>query len=571
LRGGSRLQQHHLDTDAKSFLAITNVLPTPLNPSTVAAYTAAGFWGEETIYGLTSRQARTTPGAFAVRDRYRRLTYAELVEGADRLAGSLAGHGVRPGECVAVWLPSRRETAIALLACSRNGYVCCPSLHRDHRVGEVVALVDRMRAAAVIAEPGYGADAGRRDLFAELDGRGFLRWAHRVGPAETVTAPFGELTCPTAHTPVSSDPNQVMYLPFTSGTTGEPKGVMHSDNTLLATARMMARDWALERKVLYTLSPLSHNLGLGALITALAGGGELVVHDLPRGRSLLDRLQETGAHFLFGVPTHAIDLLSEVHARGVERLAAVRGFRISGAAAPPQLIRQLMSHGVVPQSGYGMTETCSHQYTMPNDPPERIAETSGRACEGFEIRIWRQEDPDIEAASGEIGQIGSRGASLMLGYFEDSAATEAAFNRQGWFMTGDLGWVDEQGYLRVVGRQKDIIIRGGRNIYPARIEALALRHTAVERAAAFPVTDQRLGERVCLAIVARESEPVAPETILQHLDLAGLSRYDMPEFILALDEMPVTASGKVVKRELARRVEDGRLRPVPVRFRPPPH
>jgi acyl-CoA synthetase (AMP-forming)/AMP-acid ligase II len=189
-----------------------------------------------------------------------------------------------------------------------------------------------------------------------------------------------------------------MYLPFTSGTTGEPKGVMHSDNTLLATARMMARDWALDRTVLYTLSPLSHNLGLGALITALVGGGELVVHDLPRGHSLLDRLEETGAGFLFGVPTHAIDLQSEMRARGVQRLAGVRGFRISGAAAPPQIVSELMSRGVVPQSGYGMTETCSHQYTMPDDPPERIVETCGRACEGFEVRIWRQDDPSSRAA-----------------------------------------------------------------------------------------------------------------------------------------------------------------------------
>jgi acyl-CoA synthetase (AMP-forming)/AMP-acid ligase II len=545
------------------------VLATRLNSSTLAAYIAAGFWGEETIYRLAARQARTTSGAFAVRDRHRRLAYPALVDAADRLAAGLAGHGIRPGQPVAVWLPSRVETAVALLACSRNGYVCCPSLHRDHTVGEVVALVDRMGAAAVIAQPGYGADADRHDLFAELAGRDFLRCIYRVGPADAAAVPFGEITGSAAQTPASNDPNQVVYLPFTSGTTGEPKGVMHSDNTLLATARMMARDWALERRVLYTLSPLSHNLGLGALITALAGGGELVVHDLPRGHSLLDRLEATDANFLFGVPTHAIDLLSELRARGVQRLAAVRGFRISGATAPSQVISELMSHGIVAQSGYGMTETCSHQYTLPDDPPERIVDTCGRACEGFQVRIWRQDDPDVEAAPGEIGEIGSRGASLMLGYFEDPAATEAAFNAHGWFMTGDLGWIDEQGYLRVVGRQKDVIIRGGRNIYPARIEALALRHSAVETAAAFPVADPRLGERVCLAVVARDNMQVEPEAILGHLDIAGLSKYDMPEFILPLAEMPVTASGKVIKRELVRRVKEGRLRLLPARCRPP--
>jgi acyl-CoA synthetase (AMP-forming)/AMP-acid ligase II len=546
---------------------MTGPLLTLLNAPTLAAYTAAGYWGDETLYALALRHARATPEAFAVRDRHRRLTYRALVTAVDRLAAELAGHGLRPGERVAVWLPSRVETAIALLACSRNGYVCCPSLHRDHTVAEIVALIDRMRAAALIAMPGWGADADRHDVFAELEGRDFLRWTCRVGRDEA--APFADLSGAGIAFPASHDANQITYLPFTSGTTGTPKGVLHSDNTLLATARMMARDWRLEGAVLYTLSPLSHNLGLGAFITALCGGGELVVHDLPRGHSLVDRLSETGAAFLFGVPTHAVDLLAEMRARGVRRLGAVRGFRISGAAAPAQLVAELLGHGVVPQSGYGMTETCSHQYTLPDDPPERIALTCGRACDGYEIRIWRQDDPDVEAAPGEVGEIGGRGASLMLGYFDDQGATEAAFNREGWFMTGDLGRIDERGYLRITGRKKDVIIRGGRNIHAAPIEALALRHAAVERAAAFPVADLRLGERVCLALVPRPGTALDPQAILQHLDRVGLSRYDMPEFILPLAELPLTASGKVLKRELVRRVAEGRAQPIEVRFRLP--
>jgi len=545
---------------------MTQSILTLLTAPMVARYTAAGYWGEETIYHLVAQHARETPNAFAVRDRHRRLTYADLTAAADRLAAHLAGQSVRPGQRVAVWLPSRVETVIALLACSRNGYVCCPSLHRDHSVADIAALVDRMRAAAVIGQPGYGADAGRRDIFTGLADRSFLRCALRIGPADAV--PFADLPGPARGTEASADPNQIMYLPFTSGTTGEPKGVLHSDNTLLATARAMARDWRLQRSVLYTLSPLSHNLGLGALITAVASGGELVVHDLPRGESLVDRLRETGAEFLFGVPTHAIDLLAELRARGTDRLGAVRGFRISGAAAPAAVVTELMRYGIVPQSGYGMTETCSHQYTLPDDPPERIVETCGHACDGYEIRIFRQDDPDTEAAPGEIGEIGGRGASLMLGYFDDQHATEAAFNAGGWFMTGDLGRLDEAGYLRIAGRKKDLIIRGGRNIHPARVEALAMRHAAIEKAAAFAVADERLGERVCLAVVTRGDEQLAPEAVLDHLDAAGLSRYDMPEFILPVSDMPLTPSGKLLKRELVRRVAEGQLRPLPVRVRP---
>ena len=542
---------------------MTGALLTLLNGPSLAAYTAAGFWGGETLYAIAARWARTTPDSFAVRDRCRRLTYAELVAAADRLAAGLAGRGIRPGQRVAVWLPSRIETAIVLLACSRNGYVCCPSLHRSHTAAEVVALVDRMRAAAVIADPGFGADAGRHDIFAELAGRDFLRCGHRIGLADA--EPFANLAGDRVAVTASRDPNQIVYLPFTSGTTGTPKGVLHSDNTLLATARMMARDWRLERAVLYTLSPLSHNLGLGALVTALSGGGELVVHDLARGESLVDRLVETGAAFLFGVPTHAIDLLAEMRARGLRRLGAVRGFRISGAAAPAQLVADLIRHGVMPQSGYGMTETCSHQYTTPDDPPERIIDSCGRACEGYEVRIWRQDNPDIEAAPGEIGEIGGRGASMMLGYFDDQTATETAFNAAGWFMTGDLGQLDEAGYLRITGRKKDVIIRGGRNIYPAQIEAVALRHRMVEQAAAFPMADARLGERLCLPVVPAANAQPDPDAILGHLAAADVSRYDLPEFILFLAEMPLTASGKIVKRELVRWVAEGRVSPQPVR------
>ena len=120
-----------------------------------------------------------------------------------------------------------------------------------------------------------------------------------------------------------------------------------------------------------------------------------------------------------------------------------------------------------------MTETCSHQYTLPNDDPRLIVESCGRSCPGYEIRIFDRDNPNRELKAGEIGQIGGRGASLMLGYFDDQKSTEEAFNRDGWFMTGDLGWIDEAGYLRITGRKKDVIIRGGHNIYPAKIKLLA--------------------------------------------------------------------------------------------------
>ncbi len=535
-----------------------------LDGAMLATYGSGGFWRHQTIYEIAAGHAASRPGASAVRDAGGPLSYAALIAAADALASDLATRGLRSGDRVAVWLPSRVEVAVALLACSRNGYVCCPSLHRDHTVAEVAALCRRMGAAALVAQEGYGADASRADVFAAVPD---VRCSYRLAPGRRYGLPDTPHRAGDAGPAPRRDPNGIMYLPFTSGTTGQPKGVLHSDNTLLANARGLSSDWGFgPHSVIYTMSPLSHNLGLGALVAALVVGGELVVHDLPRGASLYDRIVQTGATFLFGVPTHAIDLLGELRARGAFSLGRVAGFRISGAAAPAEVIAGLMRHGVVPQSGFGMTETCSSQYTRPDDDPATIMETCGRACPGFEVRIWRQDNPDVECRLGELGQIGGRGASLMLGYFDDQAATEAAFNAAGWFMTGDLGTLDTQGNLRIAGRAKDLIIRGGHNVHPARIEDLAMRHPAVDRAAAFPVPDARLGEKACLAIVLAPGSRVTDAALLAHLDAAGLSRFDMPEYLLRLDALPLTASGKVLKRELVQRVSDGTLSLTPVRF-----
>jgi len=546
-----------------------NTILTRLSAELIEKYEAEGFWQGDTIYALVRWHAQHTPEAFAVRDRYRRLTYAQLLAAADALAADLARYEVRSGQRVGVWLPSRIESVVALLACSKSGAICSPSLHRDHTTGEVVELMQRTRSVAFIWQNGYAADADKRDLIDALKAVSTLRHIYQLKPlTQADKAPFAEL--PPArndHATDKTDPNQIVYLAFTSGTTGKPKGVMHSDNTLLANARQLAKDWSIgNTSVVYTLSPLSHNLGFGAQVMALAMGAELVINDLPRGASLADRILETNTSFLVGVPPNAIDLLAEMQRRDLKGLGRLTGFRISGSAAPSEVVAGLIAQGIKPQSGYGMTESCGHQYTMPEDEARLIIETSGKCCSGYELRVFKENDPDTEAVAGEVGQLGGRGASLMLGYFDDQAATEDAFNKSGWFMTGDLGSIDAQGYLRIAGRSKDIIIRGGHNIHPAHIEELATRHPAVQRAAAIPMKDARLGEKVCLAVVTRAGTDLAPAELLTHLDAAGLSKYDMPEYFLRLDEIPLTPNGKMLKRAILDWIEAGRVTPQPVRF-----
>jgi acyl-CoA synthetase len=298
----------------------------------------------------------------------------------------------------------------------------------------------------------------------------------------------------------------------------------------------------------------------------LAAGCELVVNDPPVGTKPLDWILQTQATYVMGVPTHAIDVLAEARRRGLRALGAVRTFYMAGAPIPREVAQAFLDMGIKPQNVYGMTENGSHQYTLPCDDAATIVETCGRAARGYETRIFSQDNRDIEMGAGQVGEIGTRGALLMLGYFDDQIATEESFNRGGWFMSGDLGTLDERGCLRIVGRKKDLIIRGGHNIHPARIEDLAHRHPAVLKAAAFGVPDARLGEKVCLALIVREGERVSPQAALEHLHAVGLSKYDMPELFITLDAFPLTASGKILKRELAQWARSGRIRPQPVRW-----
>ena len=552
-----------------------NTLLSLQDPEAARRYYEAGHWRAETMYMALRRHAQASPDKFALRDSVSRLTYGEVLAWVDTLAEDLHAMGVRPGQRLSVWLPSRAESVIVLLACSRMGYVANTSLHRDYTCDDVVALLERARSVALFAESGYGADAESNDIFEIAASQKRLCKVYRLEPLAAGAGKGAEATRfgglrPTEGSalPFTTNPDRVVYLAFTSGTTGLPKGVMHSDNTLLANGRAIAKDWRLDgSSVLYTISPMSHNMGTVALVTALAAGGELVVHGPMDARRTLDRLIETGATYGVGVPTHAIDLIAEARARGITTLGSLTGFQLAGALIPGEVVEALLGLGVTPQNTFGMTENCSFQYTHPDDDVAAIINTCGRSCDGFEIKIFGQEAPDAEVAPGEVGEMGARGASMMLGYYDDQAVTEDSFNTGGWFMTGDLARIDEDGNARIVGRMKDLIIRGGHNIYPARIEDLALRHPAIAKAAAFPVADDRLGEKVCLAVIAKGEKDVGAQDILGHLDSRGLSKYDMPEYFLSMEAFPLTASGKILKRRLVEMVEEGALRPEPVRWR----
>ncbi|HEV7393298.1 MAG TPA: class I adenylate-forming enzyme family protein, partial [Burkholderiales bacterium] len=321
------------------------------DPQVAQRYYAQGHWRSDTLYTLLRHHAEVRPDAYALRDSGRRLTWDALARWVDTLAADLHAAGVKRGQRVSVWLPNRVETAVVLLACSRNGYVCNPSLHQNYTVNEIVRLMERIHTAALIAQPGHGADAQEDDVFAAARALSFMKRVYCVAPRTGAGRIEGTVAFPSADAlrdkplpQADQNPDKIVYLAFTSGTTGSPKGVLHSDNTLLANGRAMVQDWSHDaRTVLYSHSPLSHHIGTVALEQSLVAGCEVVVNDVPDGKKPLDWILETRATYVMGVPTHAMDIVADMKARGLSQLGRVNIFYMAGSVIPPETARAFLN------------------------------------------------------------------------------------------------------------------------------------------------------------------------------------------------------------------------------------
>lgn len=525
------------------------------SPRLASAYYAQGLWRDDTFYSLLVANARSRGEAIALVDHSQSLTWQQLLQRVDALAMNFESFDLVEGDRVSLWMSDRAAVLIAFLACSRLGLACNPSLHKTYTCGEVAELLTAIDAAVLITEPGWGADRAHCDLQKILN---------ECSPIRHVLTPDNFPSVGIPVNPSQGDADGLAYLAFTSGTTGKPKCVMHSANTLLANSRDLVDTWGVNDSTrLLCLSPFSHHIAWVAAGQWLLSGCRLIMGTPPAQQHPFDWIVDTGTTYVMGVPTHAMDILAEQKRRKCNRLGVVDVFYMAGAPIPEVVAQAFVMQGIRPQNVYGMTENSSHQFTHPNDSQSIWTSTCGRGGGGYRVKIVDADDVNRDLGTGEIGQIVGQGANLMLGYLGNQAATEQSFNRDGWFLSGDLGSLDEAGNLRVEGRLKDLIIRGGHNIHPSRIEALALRHSQVVKAAAFPIPDERLGERVCLAIEGA----IEAYDMCEFLALQGLSIYDMPEWFVRVEAFPLTPSGKILKRSLVEQHREGVLRPLPVRWR----
>jgi acyl-CoA synthetase len=527
----------------------------PVPPDLERAYVDGGWWTEETLGAMVARQLARHPSskvAIWSRSRGWQGSYAEVDAEARRLVTLLRDLGVRPGEAVAFQLPNWREAVVSFAALALGGYVLVPIVHIYGRK-EVAFILEESGAAAYISPMAYGhVDYGE---IVAAGAPASLR-AHVVvdaaeaPPGRSGLARIGWEACagrkPATDLPrVSSD--EVAVLAYTSGTTSDPKGVIHDHRTMLSELRHMAA-YMNPGKPNLMGSPVTHATGmLGAVLGPLVTGENIHLIDRWDPAHALEVMLKEGIGGGTGASVFLTSLLDHPdftpeHAANIERVG------LGGAPVPVALGERAASLGIAVIRAYGSTEHPSTTGGQFDDPAERRHRTDGRALAGVELRLVDEEGADVPP--GASGEILSRGPDLCLGY-TDPALNAAAFDDEGWYHTGDVGVLDEEGYLTITDRVKDVIIRGGENVSAAEVEQALQTLPGVAEIAVVAAPDERLGEHACAVVrMLPGAEPVTLDDLTSHLSVVGLARQKWPEELRVVDDFPRTASGKIRKVDL---------------------
>ncbi|HEX2940146.1 MAG TPA: AMP-binding protein, partial [Rhodopila sp.] len=476
-----------------------------------------------------------------------------LADRVDALARGLGRLGIQRGDVISFQLPNWWQFHALHLAALRIGAVTNPlmPIFRERELSFMLGLAESRLLVVPREFRGYDHAAMAKRLQRTLPalrhvrivgGDGDEAFEHLFVEADITPARF-----------VRPDPNDVIQLLYTSGTTGEPKGAMHTSNTLFSNVIPYAHRLGLTQDdVVLMSSPMAHQTGfMYGLMMALYLGARNVLQDIWVPEAAADIIASEGATFTMA-STPFLNDLTEVAQRRPEAFRSFRVFLAGGAPIPRVLARRAKEAlGASIVSGWGMTENGAICIGKLDDPPEKIFDTDGCPLPGIEIRVV---DPNGNALpAGEEGRLQARGCSNFVGYLKrpELNGTDA----QGWFDTGDLARIDAEGYVRITGRSKDIIIRGGENIPVVEIEQLLYRHPAVQELAIVAMPDPRLGERCCAFVVPKPGMSFDFAGMIDFLKEQRVARTYMPERLEVIEQMPKTPSGKIQKfrlRETAR-------------------
>ena len=539
-----------------------------LDEARIARERARGVWPERVATDYLDRWAEEKPHAPALvgweleSERETRLTWSELASWTARMAAALERGGVRRGEVVSFQLPSTCPFVALYLATVRLGAVANPlmPIFRARELGFMLSLAAPRAFVAPWRFRGFDHEALARELGAALPGMRVLICGGQGADAlerELEAARGSEAFERGARLA----PNDVTQLLYTSGTTGEPKGVLHTSNTLLGAVHAYAAHMQLGADdVIFMPSPLAHQLGFCyGMLLSLVLGVPLVVTDIWRPARAAQLIEANGVTFTFAATPFLADLAALAGESG-KRLGRLRLFASSGAPIPPAVAQAGRERlGVAVAASWGMTECASVTITPPDG--SRATESDGRALANGEVRIV--DGDGRELPRGEAGALQVRGASLFAGYLKRPQLYR--LDPEGWFDTGDLARMDDEGYIRICGRSKDVIIRGGENIPVVEIEGALYRMPEVADAALVAMPDARLQERACAFVTLRLRESLDLATVCERLAAEGFSRHFFPERLEVLAEMPRTATGKIQKYVLRELAKD--LRPDPAATR----
>lgn len=527
-------------------------------------WVSKGLWSDRTLHDLFYETAAANPDKDVLVTRDERISLGQWRERSDALAAGLVAAGIGPGDIVAVQLPNWPEFCLLQTALSRVGAVIQP-LHLVFREREVRSLLEFCETDAVVVPHVYGGH-DYLDVVTRLQpGLEHLENVIVARPAAGIDRPsIDELVAEgAAHLDrldaIAPDPDDVFYLNFTSGTEGDPKGFLHTHNTLVSLFKTISRLMAQMDPGAVNLccSPLTHSFGHFTTYQAALAGIPMVLVDRYRPDDVLELIAKEHVTSISGTPAHLYGILHHPDFASFDT-SGVKSVGVGGARSSAELIDALdATWGVKSANTYGMGETILHTRTMPFDPDDKVRESVGRPVFGAELRIVDPDDRTEDLAVGEVGEILFRGPTLFCGYFRQPELTAATRDADGWFQTGDLGWVDDDGFLHFASRAKEVVNRGGTKIYPKEVEDLLVAHPDIDEAAVVGRPDARLGETVAAYVVCRDGATVDLDAIRDFLTGRGAMRYLVPEHLVCCDALPMTPTGKVRKAAL---VEDAARR-----------
>ena len=516
-----------------------------------AAYRQQGLWGDASLADYWQQTARAMPDKIAVVDNHgASYTYSALDHAASCLANWMLAKGIESGDRIAFQLPGWCEFTVIYLACLKIGAVSVPLLP-SWREAELVWVLNKCQAKMFFA-PTLFKQTRPVDLILPLQNQlpqlQQIVGVDKLAPATSslslsqIIADNTSLT-----TAITTHGDELAAVLFTSGTEGLPKGVMLTHNNILASERAYCARLNLTWQDVFMMpAPLGHATGFLHGVTApFLIGARSVLLDIFTPDACLALLEQQRCTCMLGATPFVYDLLNVLEKQPAD-LSALRFFLCGRTTIPKKVARECQQRGIKLLSVYGSTESSPHAVVNLDDPLSRFMHTDGYAAAGVEIKVV--DDARKTLPPGCEGEEASRGPNVFMGYFDEPELTARALDEEGWYYSGDLCRMDEAGYIKITGRKKDIIVRGGENISSREVEDILLQHPKIHDACVVAMSDERLGERSCAYVVLKAPHhSLSLEEVVVFFSRKRVAKYKYPEHIVVIEKLPRTTSGKIQK------------------------